>query len=277
MGGACEPLPRLRGCSSPALAALALCLLIVSGANVADAQDEEARAPPPPPPQLACAAPTTGFCTACDACCADLDAGACDACMDAECGPPPPPPDHRCVADGEAGRCNVCEECCDKPWLSVAHDCDACVEAACAPKKAKVEDTREFACANFGTAEQPQKCSKECLSSCWTSPLSSPCVSDCAHDPTALLYVILVSFLGRLSDFFWDKIVAAIQWLKDGLTTCLENIWSWCIATLTWLLCCCKANTPAAQGTGGSEYAAVTEGEDQASLGARGDPGCWPG
>lgn len=65
-----------------------------------------------------CAAPSTGGCTACDACCMDISQGACDMCFAAQCA-------NRCT-----GECNACDACC-QPWFSAVADCDACVSATC--------------------------------------------------------------------------------------------------------------------------------------------------
>ena len=143
---------------------------------------------------LVCAAPATGFCTTCDACCADLSEAGCNACIKSECDA-----QRRCTrtSSAEGGEaCNVCPGCCDKLWLRTQHDCDACVSATCAGGTEQPPS-----CASYGSVTHPAVCSAICWNSCWTSPFSSPCIRDCATNPIVLLVLVILSFAGRLSDF----------------------------------------------------------------------------
>ena len=157
-----------------------------------------------------CAKPTsTAFCTACDACCADISEDACDACVASRCGAPQRSEsdirNHSCVADSAGGGCTACGECC-APWLDLQSDCDACVASFCA------SGTFDFDCASNGTAESPLQCTLECATSCvrfavlpWGEP--SPCLHKCAHDPDALFHAVLIPIIGRfLVDVVWNLV-----------------------------------------------------------------------
>ena len=90
---------------------------------------------------IPCAAPTTRFCTTCDACCKDLDANDCQACTTSMCSV-----SHRCTPGTPAG-CNVCSQCCE-PFLVSQADCDACVNDICVPAE---EAQISGSCNNHGT------------------------------------------------------------------------------------------------------------------------------
>jgi hypothetical protein len=152
-------------------------------------QDEPPQANDTPTP---CAAPTTRHCTACDACCEDLDHETCAGCMASLCDPP-----HQCATD-----CNVCFSCC-KPFLTAQEECDACFETVCAPALASLFEDE---CENHGTDQHPVTCSAGCISgNCWMAPFSSPCVYACLTDPTVLLFGVLIPFFGRSGcEFLYD-------------------------------------------------------------------------
>ena len=179
--------------NSPAVIILrvdALCLAVVLLGSSVTAQT-------PSTMQVAagavCFAPTTGFCTACDACCMDLAPDACTQCVSMHCAA-------RCIADGLDRPCNVCEECCDKPWLGLQHNCETCANTRCLPSVATT-----LRCGSYGTLSHPALCSGDCIQGCWMEP-SSPCIASCTRDPDILLVMVLMSFGLRTLDYLLSSI-----------------------------------------------------------------------
>ena len=223
-----------------ALAALALAAALALCCPAAVAADDSSE----PSASAACPAPATGFCSACDACCLDLTATECDACVAVECDAP-----HRCVAAGAGAPCNVCDGCCDKPYLAAQHSCDACVNATCAASGAV------SVCERHGTTESPVECSGECWDSCvwaWLPSLCAPCVDECVVSP--MLILVCAVFGLRLWDYVWSVISGAVcgtdgqtEDLSEGHAIRLRK------CCLRWL-CCCSAKVRA--------YAAVDEDDE---------------
>ena len=134
-----EPLRRRRAPVGRLLGAVALA---IAGLGPAPAHGQPANGT-----ASTCAAPGTGGCTACAACCVDMSPAACGMCVAAQCA-------SRCT-----GECNVCDACC-QPWFALAADCDACVSATCSVHEAPPLCT---------------SCTTRSRSTCQTCSLSSTC------------------------------------------------------------------------------------------------------
>eukprot|EP01046_Picozoa_sp_COSAG06_P017263 COSAG06_NODE_1167_length_10451_cov_16.691654_1_plen_675_part_00 len=243
--------PRWRRPVLPALAAV--CLVLLGRATGVEgeedrpqpAEDEAADDGQP----LACAAPATGFCTACDACCLDFSPAECDACVAAACDAP-----RRCVARGPDEPCTVCDACCGKPWLASQHACDACVNTTCA--------SSVDVCADHGTRQHPVECSGECWNSCvwaWLPSLSAPCLEQCTASPLFLLVcgVFALRLLEYVHGVFWRAIGCSdVQDAVKAKQGEHAGVLRRCFLRLCRRCCCCCC--------GDGEYAAVGDGASEA-------------
>eukprot|EP01045_Picozoa_sp_COSAG04_P032868 COSAG04_NODE_6587_length_1299_cov_0.754167_1_plen_204_part_10 len=136
---------------------------------------------------VVCVSPQRGFCGTCDACCLDLAAAECDACVADNCGA------RRCDPGG-AGGCNVCEDCC-KPYLTDLVACEECVNTTCTTATDAGQRT------SHGTVAHPAVCDLDCVEGCFWPPSrlsTTPCFRHCGG-PLLLLAVGALVF--RLLDY----------------------------------------------------------------------------
>lgn len=113
--------------------------------------------------------PDHSHCTACHACCFDMDTTTCESCVASECpaAPTPAPLPHRCVGD-----CNACDQCC-KPFLVDPAACASCVAAECS--SAATSDSSPAGAP--GSVSEPEPESNRVRAD--TAPVVATAVFDC--------------------------------------------------------------------------------------------------